>query len=373
MTGDLEHVPADRPTATDVAGGAVAISGAAAWELAQKIARTEFVPQALRGKPESVLAAILFGRELGIGPMQSLQAIHVIDGRPGASPELMRALVARAGHRIDVVESDREHVTLAGERYDTGATASVTWSIADAEQAGLLQLRDGRPFARSSNGRPLPWETYTRAMLLARATAELCRALFADVISGLSYTVEELQSISAPVEAAAPVDWHGLGWTDQTEHDHERDRIRTALAALAGAVRDELLAKWSEMGLAWPLSRDQLAEWEQVAAAIINQETAGEPTDVEPDGEEALEADAPSADEPPAYPRTGPNMRVPAALLGAVREAAARVELSDPETCEYLATMFGRPVAQLEDLTVAQARAAIETLGAIEAPAEAST
>ena len=148
MSGELEHVPVDQvatvPAAsTDV--GAVAISGPAAWDLAQKIARTEFVPQALRGKPESVLAAILYGRELGIGPMQSLQSIHVIDGRPGASPELMRALVARHGHRIDVVESASDHVTLAGERCDTGATATVTWSLEDARQAGLIEIRDGRP------------------------------------------------------------------------------------------------------------------------------------------------------------------------------------------------------------------------------------
>jgi hypothetical protein len=155
----------------------------ASWRLAQRIAATPFVPGALRGRPEAVLACVLYGSELNLGPMQSLASIHVIDGRPAAAPELMRALIARAGHRLDVEHATDDTVTLVGTRADTGATARVTWTLEDARRANLL-----------GKG---AWKTYPRAMLLARATSELARMIFADVIAGLSYTPEEVSSIDS--------------------------------------------------------------------------------------------------------------------------------------------------------------------------------
>lgn len=162
------------------------------WKTAQRVSNTPFVPTAFRGKPEAVFAAILFGEELGIGPMQSLNSIHVIEGKPSMSPELMRALVARAGHRIDVKEATNERVTLWGKRCDNDSEATVTWTMDDAKQAGLA----GRG----------AWKTYPRAMLLARATSELCRMVFADVVAGLSYTDEEVASVAGVDWEEAPID-----------------------------------------------------------------------------------------------------------------------------------------------------------------------
>ena len=161
------------------------------WKTAQKIANTPFVPTAFRGKPEAVFAAILYGDELGLGPMQSLNSIHVIEGKPSMSPELMRALVARAGHRLDVKLASNEKVVLWGKRADNDSEATVEWSMKDAQQAGLA----GRG----------AWKTYPRAMLLARATSEICRQIFSDCIMGLSYTPEEASSIAGVEWTDAPV------------------------------------------------------------------------------------------------------------------------------------------------------------------------
>lgn len=64
--------------------------------LAQNINQTEFVPKDLRGSAPKVAAAILHGRELGLPPMTSLAGVHVIQGRPGVSAELMRALIQQS-------------------------------------------------------------------------------------------------------------------------------------------------------------------------------------------------------------------------------------------------------------------------------------
>lgn len=147
-------------------------------ELAARLAGTEFVPKALRGKPAAVLACILTGQELGVGPMQSLAHIHVIEGKPTQSAELMRALVTKAGHRFSVRKLSSAEVTVVGTRSDTGEALEVTWTLEDAKRAGVA-TKD-------------VWRQYPRAMLLARATSELCRAHFADVLGGVSYTPDEL-------------------------------------------------------------------------------------------------------------------------------------------------------------------------------------
>jgi hypothetical protein len=175
------------------------------WKTAQKIANTLFVPTAFRGKPEAVFAAILYGDELGLGPMQSLNSIHVIEGKPSMAPELMRALVARAGHRLDVKLASNDKVVLWGKRADNDSEATVEWSMKDAQQAGLA----GRG----------AWKTYPRAMLLARATSEICRMIFSDCIMGLSYTPEEASSIA------------GVEWTDTPV-----DPLQTAIAPVLTAA-----------------------------------------------------------------------------------------------------------------------------------------
>lgn len=176
-----------------------------AWKLAEKIASTDFVPPALRGKPEAVLACILAGHEAGISPMQALSKIHIIEGRPAMASELMRALVLQHGHELDYEEVSTTKVVAAGRRRGSERWTKVTWTMDDAKRGGLDQKQN--------------WRKWPRAMLIARATAELCRLVFPDVLAGISYTVEELSDggalgdelvdfgpaeIAPPATAAAP-------------------------------------------------------------------------------------------------------------------------------------------------------------------------
>ena len=169
--------PALTATGRDVVDGwAVQLAGVA--KLAEYIAATEFVPKAYRDQPAAVAAAILAGREMGIGPMTALQHLYVVEGRPAMSAQLMRALVMAAGHTFRVVESTSARCTVVGRRRgETVDREPVTWSGDEVRRAGLA----GRG----------QWQKYPRQMLLARATAELCRAVFPDVLGGMAYAVEE--------------------------------------------------------------------------------------------------------------------------------------------------------------------------------------
>lgn len=149
-----------------------------AWTLASRIANTDFVPSALRGKPEAVLACFLTGNELGLPLMTSLTKVHIIDSRPALASETMRALVLRAGHDVWVEEKSTTMVTVGGRRAGSTRDSKVTWTMDDAKRAGLDQRQN--------------WKKYPRAMLTARAMAELCRDVFPDVIGGL-YSAEELE------------------------------------------------------------------------------------------------------------------------------------------------------------------------------------
>lgn len=166
-----------------------------AHELASKISKTEFVPKDLRNRPEAVMAAMLTGHEVGIGPMQALAKIHVIEGRPAMSSELMRALVLAHGHDLWIEEKSATKVTVCGQRAGSDHVTRITWTMDDAKRANLA-------------GKQV-WRSYPRAMLMARATAELVRDVFPDVLGGISYATEEVEdgfwfdAEAAPDEPAA--------------------------------------------------------------------------------------------------------------------------------------------------------------------------
>ena len=155
-------------------------------QLAHAIADTDFVPRALRGNEAAIVAAILYGDEVGLSPMQSLSKVSVIDGRPSIAAEAQRALILAAGHQIWFEDLTTTKATWAGRRAGADIVQRVTWTMDDAKRAGIAGRQN--------------WRTYPRAMLSARASAELARAVFADVIGGLAAT-EELEDPGS-VEAA---------------------------------------------------------------------------------------------------------------------------------------------------------------------------
>lgn len=149
-------------------------------DLSGQIADTEFVPDSMRRKPAAVTACILAGRELGIGPMTSLQHIQIIKGKVGQSPHLMRALIQAAGHDIAYGAVSDASATVYGRRRGETDWTEVSFTAAQARTASI-----------NLGG-------YPEDKLIARATARLARRKFADVIAGMPYLTDELGDDTAP-------------------------------------------------------------------------------------------------------------------------------------------------------------------------------
>lgn len=182
MTGAELEVVDRRPTE-------VAIRGAGAWlnsvadvvELAELVGRTDFVPRGLRGNVPATTAAIMYGREVGFEPMTALQQVYVIDGRPAIYAEAMRALILAAGHELAIDKATGAECVVRGRRKGSPDWSEpIRWTLDMARAAGLDQRAQ--------------WKKNPRSMLVARATTDLARWHFADVIHGFR-SVEEAYDI----------------------------------------------------------------------------------------------------------------------------------------------------------------------------------
>ena len=160
-----------------------------AFRFSKMVASSEFAPKDFRGKPESCLLAIQHGSEVGLSPMQSLQSIAVINGRPTIWGDAALALVQSS----PVCEYVREYTEGEGDALVAVCEAKrrgypqptvVRFSMADAKRAGLA-------------GKSGPWSQYPARMLTLRARGFALRNAFADALRGL-ITAEEAQDYPAP-------------------------------------------------------------------------------------------------------------------------------------------------------------------------------
>jgi hypothetical protein len=147
-------------------------------DLATKIARTEFVPKGLQGNLAGVAAAILTGREMGLGPMASLRGIHIVEGRASLTAEMLAARILAAGHDIRWVASTDQRATVKIVRADGLSEAESTFTMADAQRAGLAGKK--------------VWQQYPRHMLRHRALTEAASMACPDVALGLDVGMSSL-------------------------------------------------------------------------------------------------------------------------------------------------------------------------------------
>lgn len=150
-------------------------------KFAEMASRSGLVPAAYNNKPEMIMIAVQMGSELGLSPMQALQSIAVINGRPGVFGDGLIGLCRSSSLCEDIAErfegegDQRKAVCVAKRRGQSPCIGE--FSVADAKRANLW-------------GKTGPWTNYPDRMLRNRARGFALRDAFPDVLRGLRMAEE---------------------------------------------------------------------------------------------------------------------------------------------------------------------------------------
>lgn len=146
--------------------------------------RSKLLPDGMKWAEAFTIAS--YGREIGMKPLESIQDIYVVRGKPSMSAKLMKRLVHERlpMSRFDIIESSEEICTIEAcrdRRYDKPQIFSKTRKDCDA--AGFTSDRRGV----KDN-----WKKQPKLMLMYRTISEVCRVVFPDCLGSAPYTPEEL-------------------------------------------------------------------------------------------------------------------------------------------------------------------------------------
>lgn len=206
-----------------------------ALQFAKLMASSDMVPKDYRGKPANILVAVQMGLDLRLSPMQALQNICVINGRPCLWGDALLAIVKSHPHCRGVIETYEEvsqRAVCIVRRHGHPDTERF-FDVTKAKTAGLW-------------GKPGPWTTHPDRMLQLRARSFACRDAFPDALKGIS-SAEEVTDIvdartgevtSRPTQYVDAV----VVQSDKSQTEDAPNGDSKTRAALDGKVK-ELLAQ----------------------------------------------------------------------------------------------------------------------------------
>ncbi len=165
------------------------------FHMAKLLVLSGLLPRGVQ-RPEAAFAIIAAGRELGLTAMQSLRSIHIIEGKPTLSADLVAALcksrpdICQYFRLVESTDKVARYETLRrGEPCPT--PMSFTWE--DATRAGVTGKDN--------------WKKYPAAMLRARCITALARAVYPDLAMGV-YDPDEVTPepvYAGPAQVISPV------------------------------------------------------------------------------------------------------------------------------------------------------------------------
>lgn len=159
-----------------------------AMEFADILSRSSIIPKDFAGNPGNILVAVQWGMELGLKPMQAMQNIAVINGRPSLWGDAVIALVRGSSLCEYVYEEVKDGIAYCRVKRKGEDEQVRTFSEQEAQNAGLLKKAG-------------PWTQYKNRMLQLRARAFALRDVFPDILKGMPIAEEIRDSQDySPVE-----------------------------------------------------------------------------------------------------------------------------------------------------------------------------
>lgn len=200
-----------------------------AMQVSRTLVASRLLPKAI-ATPEAAFAVIVAGAELGLTAMQSLRAIHIIEGKPTLSADLMLALCKRheVCEYVRLVESTAERATYEAKRKGEPEPTRMSFTMEEARAAQLVGKDN--------------WKKYPAAMLRARCIAAIVRAVFPDVFLGV-YETDELAPATQPVavsqvvEATADDSAQVSGFAARIEAATTAEELKAVAADIQAAKR----------------------------------------------------------------------------------------------------------------------------------------
>lgn len=206
-------------------------------KFSEVIAKSNMIPKDYIGNPGNVLVAVQWGMEIGLKPLQGLQSIAVINGRPTLWGDAALALVRSSPlcEYVDETASDATKGVCEVKRRGEAAHVQV-FTVEDAKKAGLW-------------GKAGPWTTYPARMLMMRARSWALRDKFTDVLRGLGI-YEEIRDIEPIDVTPRPQRENPVAIAQQTkevETSGEKDVLIAALDAIADQGLQALEQAWTAL------------------------------------------------------------------------------------------------------------------------------
>lgn len=187
-----------------------------AWRIANAVTKAGMAPKGLESA-ERAMVAILHGLEVGLTPMNALQSIAVVNGRPTIWGDGAIGLVRASGLAEFIDE------TIVAEKVGDG-TQLVAICRAKRKNEPVIERRFSQADAVAAGlwGKAGPWTQYPKRMLQLRARAFALRDGWADVLKGLGIKEEvddisPMRDVTPPPAPPAPPTVPAV--TDGTKHD----------------------------------------------------------------------------------------------------------------------------------------------------------